>query len=92
MGCLIGKLTGGPCGNRIKKKLDEDIFASLQLFQINHLEGDLSQHFSTTEQVCQNVRLKENWMIKWDLRDDVPQRGTIYWKHGDYYNSKFRIR
>lgn len=48
MGCLIGKLTGGPCGNRIKKKLDEDIFASLRLFQINHLEGDLSQHFSTT--------------------------------------------
>lgn len=48
MGCLIGKLTGGPCGNRIKEKLDEDIFASLRLFQINHLEGDLSQHFSTT--------------------------------------------
>ena len=31
-------------------------------------------------------------MIKRNVRVDVPQRGTIFWKHRDHYGSKFRIR
>ena len=31
-------------------------------------------------------------MIKRNVRVDVPQRGTICWKHRDHYGSKFRIR
>ena len=34
MVCSIGELTSGSCGNRVKRKLDEKISASLQLFQI----------------------------------------------------------
>ena len=85
----VGELTGGSCGNR---KLDEETSASLQLFQIDELDGDLSHYFSTTQQICQNVTLKENWMTKQNVRVNVPQRGTICWKHRDHYGSKFRIR
>ena len=92
MACSIGELIGGSCGNRVKRKLEEETSAPLQLFQIDELDGDLSHHFSTTQQVRQNVTLKENWMIKQNVRVDVPQRGTICWKHRDNYGSKFRIR
>ena len=55
MVCLIGKLTGGSCGNRVKRKLEEEMSGSLQLFQIDKLGADLSHHFRKTQQVCQNV-------------------------------------
>ena len=55
MVCSIGELTGGSCGNRVKKKLGEETFESLQLFQIDELGADLSHRFHTTQQVCQNV-------------------------------------
>ena len=67
MAGLVGELTGGSSGNRVKRKLDGDNFASLQLFKFNHC--DLSHHFSTTQQVCQKLRLKENWIIKWNVRE-----------------------
>ena len=92
MVCSIGELTGESCRNRVKRKLGEETSASLQLFQIDDLDGDLSHHFSTTQQVCQNITLKENWMIKQNVRVDLPQRGTICWKHRDHFGSKFRIR
>ena len=60
MVCSIGELTGESCRNRVKRKLGEETSASLQLFQIDDLDGDLSHHFSTTQQVCQNITLKEN--------------------------------
>ena len=31
-------------------------------------------------------------MIKQNVRVDLPQKGTICWKHWDHYGSKFRIR
>ena len=31
-------------------------------------------------------------MIKGNVRVDLPQKGTICWKHRDHYGSKFRIR
>ena len=92
MVCSIGELTGESCGNRVKRKLGEGTSASLQLFQIDELDGDLSHHFSTTQQVCQNVTHKENWMIKRNVRVDLPQKGNICWKHRDHYGSNFRIR
>lgn len=55
MVCLIGKLTGGSCGNRVKRKLEEEMSGSLQLFQIDKLGADLSHPFRKTQQVCQNV-------------------------------------
>ena len=42
MVCLIGKLTGGSYGNRVKRKLEEEMSGSLQLFQIDKLGADLS--------------------------------------------------
>ena len=39
---LIGKLTGGSCGNRVKRKPEEETSGSLQLFQIDKLGADLS--------------------------------------------------
>ena len=54
----IGELSGGSCGNRVKRKLGEETSASLQLFQIDELDGDLLHHFSTIQQVCRNVSLK----------------------------------
>ena len=92
MVCSIGELTGESCGNRVKRKLGEEISASLQLFEIDELDGDLSNYFSTTQQVCQNVTLKENWIIKQNVGVDLSQRGTICWKHRDHYDSKFKIR
>ena len=40
----------------------------------------------------QNETLKENWMIKQNVRFDLPQKGTICWKHRDHYGLKVRIR
>ena len=51
-----------------------------------------SHHFSTTQQICQNVTLKENWLIKWNVRVDLLKKGTICWRHREHYGSKFRIR
>ena len=92
MVCSIGELTGESCGNRVKRKLGKETSASLQLFQIDELDGDLSNYFSTTQQVCENVTLTENWIIKQNVRVDLSQRGTICWKHRDHYGSKFKIR
>ena len=47
MVCSVGELTGGSCGNRVKRKLGKEASASLQLFQIDELDGDLLHHFST---------------------------------------------
>ena len=58
MVCSIGELTGGSCRNRVKRKLDEETSASLQLFQIDELDGDLPHYFSTTQQICQNITLE----------------------------------
>ena len=85
MVCSIGKLTGGYCGNRVKRKLGEETFASLQLFKTDELDGDLSHYFSTTQQVCQNVIVKENWVIKRNVRVDLSQKCTICCKHRDHY-------
>ena len=63
MACLIGEVTGGSCASRIKRKLDGETSASFQSFEIDELDGDLSHHFSTTQEVFQNITLKENWMM-----------------------------
>ena len=75
----------------MKGKLDEES-TLLQLFQLDQLDDDLSHLFSTTQPVCQNVTLKENWMIRRSIKVDIPQISTICWKHTEYYGSKFRIR
>ena len=31
-------------------------------------------------------------MMKWNMRVDLPQKGTICWNHRDHHGSKFRIR
>ena len=74
----------------MKGKLDEES-TLLQLFQLDQSDDDLSHLFSTTQPVCQNVTLKENWMIS-NIKVDIPEISTICWKHREYYGSKFRIR
>ena len=75
----------------MKRKLDQES-TLLQLFQLHQLDDDLSHFFSTTQPVCQNVTLKEIWMIRRNIKVDVPEISTICWKHREYYGSKFRIR
>ena len=41
MVCSTGKLTGGYCGNSVKRKLGEEASALFQLFQIDSLDGDI---------------------------------------------------
>ena len=45
MVCSNGELTGGPCRNTVKRKLGEEASASLQLFQIDVLDGDFFAPF-----------------------------------------------
>ena len=52
MACSIGELTGGSSENRVKRKLGKEASASLQLFQIDELVGDLLHQFSTNQQAC----------------------------------------
>ena len=90
MSCPIGEVTARTCENRMKRKLDEES-TLLQLFQLDQLDDDLPHLFSTTQPVCQNVTLKENWMIS-NIKVDIPEISTICWKHRENYGSKFRIR
>ena len=45
MVCSIGELNGGSWRNRVKRKLGEEASASLQLFQIDVLDGDFFTPF-----------------------------------------------
>ena len=47
MSCTIGEVTAGTCGNRMKRKLDEES-TLLQLFQLDQLDDDLLHLFSNT--------------------------------------------
>ena len=57
MSCTIGEVAAGTCGNRMKRKFDEES-TFLQLFQLDQLDDDLSHLFTTTQPVCKNVTLK----------------------------------
>ena len=70
MSYTIGEITAGTCGNRMKRKLDEES-TLLQLFQLDQLDDDLLHLFSTTQPVCQNVTLEENWMIWHNTKVDI---------------------
>ena len=64
--CLAQLETAGICGYKMKRKLHKKS-TLLQLFQLDQLHDDLSHFFRTTQPVCQNVTLKENWMIRWNI-------------------------
>ena len=81
MACTIRKHVGEVCGGRIKRKLDEEASASLQLFSIDELNDDFSHCFSTTQQKCDYVSLTESWMIKRNAIIDVSHEDRICWKH-----------
>ena len=85
MSCPNGEVTARTCENRMKRKLDEES-TLLQLFQLDQLDDDLPHLFSTTQPVCQNVTLKENWMIS-NIKVDIPEISTICWKHRENYGS-----
>ena len=90
--CTIGELFGEHCGNKVKRKLDNEDSECLQLTQLDELDNDISNYFNTTQKSCVNVALTERWMIKRNLKNEVPDNSSICSKHRDFYGSKNRIR